>query len=107
MAKIFFRVQTKGITFAEMADWDSYDGGDDGESEGLAVCGEPDGMDGGSKFGGAWDAMDDDDEVVILEGSVLARIYDGYRIRPTREVARFTVAEWSQMLDDGSALDWR
>jgi hypothetical protein len=107
MAKRFFRVQTKGISFDEMVNYDSLDGGDDGEVEGLAVSGEPDGMDGGSRFGGAWDAMDDDDDVVILEGKIIASIYDGYRIRPTREVTRFTVAEWSAMLADGSAFDYR
>jgi len=105
MAKHFFRVQTKGISFDEMRTWNSADGGD-GASEGLAVSMSPDGRDGGSRFGGAWDAMDNDDDLVILEGEVLAEIYDGYRIRPTRELARFTIAEWSKMLEDGSAWDW-
>ena len=103
----FFRAQGKGIAFEDMVDYNSLDGGDDGAEEGLAVSGSPDGLDGGSMFGGAWGALNDDDEVVVLEGTILAEIYDGYRIRPTREVARFTKAAWNQMIDDGSAWDWR
>ena len=107
MATRFFRVQNKNISFEEMVEWNSGDGADDSGSEGLAVSSEPDGMDGGSRFGGAWDALDDDDEVVILEGQILNSIYDGYLIRPTREVARFTIAEWSRMIKDGSAANYR
>lgn len=99
----FFRCQTRGYTFEQMAAFNSADGGDDGEAEGLAVSGRADGLDGGARFGGAWDAMDDQDEVVVMDGQVVAEIYDGYRIRPTREVARFTVAEWREMMVDGRA----
>lgn len=108
MARRFFRVQHKGYSFEDMCAFTSADGGDGLGEEvgGLCVSGSADGLDGGSRFGGAWYAMDDDDEVVVLEGYVLARIYDGYRIEPTREVARFTVAEWARMIDDGTASDW-
>lgn len=102
----FFRVQSKGYSFEQMAEFDSLDGGDDGAEIGLAVSGRADGRDGGSRFGGAWDAMNDDDEVVVLEGHIVAEIYDGYRIRPTREVARFTVAQWAQMLKSGEAQNY-
>jgi hypothetical protein len=102
----FFRVQHKGYSFEETASFASRDGGDGYGEEGLAVSGSPDGLDGGSRFGGAWDAMDDDDEVLVLEGQVICKIYDGYRIRPTREVARFKVGEWAKMIQNGTAWDW-
>jgi hypothetical protein len=101
----FFRVQSKGISFEEMINWNSDDGGD-GETVGLAVSGSANGIDGGARFGGAWEAVNDDDELIVLEGRILAGIYDGYRIQPTREIARFTIAEWKIMLDDGTAWDW-
>jgi hypothetical protein len=101
----FYRVQKKGYSFEDMCNHVSADGGD-GYDEGLAVSGRPDGLDGGSRFGGAWDAMDPDDEVIVLEGRILCEIYDGYRIEPTREIARFTVAQWEKMLNDGRAWDW-
>jgi len=101
----FFRVQTKGISFEEMAQYDSQDGGD-GETVGLAVSSRPNGLDGGSRFGGAYDALDDDDEIIILEGRIVTEIYDGYRIRPTREIARFTIAQWDEMLESGEAWEY-
>lgn len=67
MTQNFFRVQKKGYTFDQMKNFSSVDGGD-GYSEGLAVSGSPEGKDGGSRFGGAWEAMNDDDDLVILQG---------------------------------------
>lgn len=101
----FFRIQSKGISFEEMKSYNSEDGGD-GHYEGLAVSGSPDGCDGGGRFGGAWGAYDDDDEVVILEGRVIDEIYDGYRIRPIKEIARFTKGQWKEMLENGEAWDY-
>lgn len=106
MARRFFRVQGKGYTLEQMQSHVSEDWGEDGGEEGLAVSGFASGLDGGARFGGSWDAMNDDDEVIVLEGDVICKIYDGYRIYPTREVARFTVAEWARMLEDGTASDW-
>jgi hypothetical protein len=103
--KNYFRVQQKGYTFDQMKNFNSVDGGD-GENEGLAVSSAPNGIDGGSKFGGAWEAMNDNDDLVILNGQVVCRIYDGYRLIPTAEVARFTIAQWKTMLADGSAYDY-
>ena len=103
--KNYFRVQQKGYTFDQMKNFNSIDGGD-GENEGLAVSSAPNGIDGGSKFGGAWEAMNDDDDLVILNGRVICRIYDGYRIIPAAEVARFKISEWKIMLADGSAYDY-
>jgi len=96
----FFRVQGKGISLEQMKSHDSTDGGD-GYDVSLAVSSRPDG-----RFGGAWDAMNDDDELVVLRGQIIVEIYDGYRIRPTEEVARFTIAEWEKMLEDGTAWDY-
>ena len=84
--KNYFRVQQKGYTFDQMKNFNS--------------------IDGGSKFGGAWEAMNDDDDLVILNGRVICRIYDGYRIIPAAEVARFKISEWKIMLADGSAYDY-
>ena len=99
----FFRIQEKGISFEEMKYFNSEDV-IDGSAEGLCVSGSPHGLDGGSRFGGAWDAYDDNDgEIVIMEGRIISKIYDGYRIRPTREIARFTKKQWSEMLETGEA----
>jgi len=73
----------------------------------LAVSSRADGLDGGGpRFGGAWDALDDDDEVIVLEGYIIKKIYDGYRVRPIREVARFTLTEWEQMLESEEAFEF-
>jgi hypothetical protein len=37
---------------------------------------------------------------------VIAEIYDGYRIRPTAEIARFSKGEWQSKIEDGSAWDY-
>lgn len=105
MAQNYFRVQAKGYSFDDMKNFNSIDGGD-GENEGLAVSSSSNGLDGGSRFGGAWDAMNDDDDLIILNGEIVCKIYDGYRIRPTREIARFTVGEWRKMILDGSASEF-
>lgn len=96
----FFRVQGKGYSIEDMKTFNSANGGD-GLIEGLCVSDTPDG-----NFGGAWDAMNDDDEIVILTGTIIAEIYDGYRIIPATEIARFTIAEWKTKLRDGSAWDY-
>lgn len=103
---MFFRVQGKGISFEEMQLHTSDCGGEYEEVNGLAVSISPNGMDGGSRFGGAWDAMDDDDELVVLEGTIITEIYDGYLVTPVKEIARFSIAEWEIMLDDGSAWEY-
>lgn len=106
MAKRYFRIQAAGISFENMQSFVSEDGGD-GYAEGLCVSGSASGLDGGSRFGGAWDAYDaDNGEVVVLEGYKIAQIYDGYRIEPTKEIARFTKSEWAQMLEDGTADEY-
>jgi len=101
----FFRVQGKGYSFEEMQQHQTQVDVDDFEA-GLCVSTSPDGYDGGSQFGGAYDAMDDDDDLVILEGKVIREIYDGVVIIPTREIARFTIAEWDKMLESGEAWEY-
>jgi len=101
----FFRAQGKGHSLEQMQQFVSASGGDAGEDDelvGLCVSDSPN----PSTFGGAWGAMEDDDEVVILRGQVLTEIYDGYRIYPTAEVARFSVAEWRQMVTDETAWEY-
>ncbi len=102
----FFRAQEKGITFEAMIEFASEDGGD-GYSEGLCVCMSAAGTDGGNApFGGSLGALNADDEIVVLEGIILHEIYDGYRIRPTAEIARFPIREWERMVESGEASEY-
>lgn len=100
----FFRLQDAGITFEQMMDFNSANGGDgleDEELEGLCVSDTPD------SFGGAEGAYGPGrpGEVVILKGYG-TRIYDGYRIQPTKEIARFSWETWMAKIADGSAWDY-
>ena len=99
----YFRLQDAGISFEEMRQFSSADGGDGYEEiGGLCVSDSPD------SFGGAQGAYNDNrpGEVVILKGRVLVEIYDGYRIQPTAEVARFSLDTWLEMIADESAWDY-
>lgn len=99
----YFRLQDAGISFNDMTKFNSADGGDDcGNIGGLCVSGSP------NKFGGAEGAYSAarPGEVVVLKGSRLAEIYDGFRIQPTVEVARFPLSDWRKMVDDGTAWDY-
>lgn len=83
----FFRLQDAGIDFNSMRNYTSADGGDGlgDEVGGLCVSGFV------NSFGGAEGAYSAErpGEVVVLKGRILAEIYDGYRIEPTKEIARF------------------
>ena len=99
----FFRLQDAGINFNDMIDFNSEDGGDDcGDIGGLCVSSSPD------SFGGADGAYNDNrpGEVVIMTGRILAEIYDGYRIQPTNEIARFSLSDWQRMIADETAWDY-
>ncbi len=101
----FFRLQDAGITLEEMQNYNSANGGDgfeDEELDGLCVSDAPD------SFGGAEGAYGAGrpGEVVILKGRKLVEIYDGYRIQPTAEVARFPLEVWKQMIADETAWDY-
>lgn len=99
----FFRLQDAGISFKDMQNFSSADGGDGmGEVGGLCVSGFV------NKFGGAEGAYNASrpGEVVVLKGHILAEIYDGYRIMPTKEVARFSLTDWQRMVEDGEASDY-
>lgn len=100
--QFFFRVQEPGISLAAMQDWNSSDGGDGG-GDGLCAI---ETIESPPRFGGAWDALFDCGEVVVLQGEKLCRIYDGVRIRPTAVVARHSAAEWTEMVADGSAYQY-
>lgn len=97
----YFRLQDRGITLSQMKKFNSTDGGD-GQSRGLCVSDRPD------HFGGAEGAYGADrpGEVVVVKGKVVEQIYDGYRIRPTEVVARFSWAEWKKKIADESAWDY-
>ena len=99
----YFRLQDAGISFEDMCKFNSADGGDGHEEVGgLCVSDSPD------KFGGAEGAYGANrpGEVVILKGRKLVEIYDGYRIQPTAEVARFSLNDWRKMIADESAWDY-
>ena len=99
----YFRLQDAGISFKDMQNFSSADGGDGmGEVGGLCVSGSV------SHFGGAEGAYcaSRPGEVVVLKGHILAEIYDGYRIMPTKEVARFSLTDWQRMVEDGEASDY-
>jgi hypothetical protein len=102
----FFRAQGAGIPFEQMRTYDSLHMADDDYARpgGLAASSSPDGMDGGSAFGGA--PLEPNDEIVIFSGKVIERIYDGYLVAPEREIARFTVTRWMEMLETGEAWDY-
>lgn len=100
----FFRLQDAGISFEDMQNYTSADGGDGMGDEvgGLCVSGFV------NMFGGAEGAYNPrrPGEVVVLKGHILAEIYDGYRIMPTKEVARFSLPDWQRMVEDGEASDY-
>lgn len=88
----YFRAQTKGYSFEQMLSHTSGDGGDGYGAEvgGLCACLSVSELLSNT----VWGALDADDEVVLLTAQKLQTIYDGYRVRPIAEVARFTVAEF-------------
>ena len=102
----FFRLQGKGITFNEMQNYDSIHMSEDDYDRpgGLTASINADGYDGGSQFGGA--PMDDDMEVVVFQGCIIERIYDGYLTEPSEEIARFSAPKWLEMIESGEAYDY-
>jgi hypothetical protein len=93
----YFRVQGKGISFDSMKHFVSADGGDGNEDQG-GICAV---MSAYDVIGNtAWDAANDDDEVVCFEGREICEIYDGYRVQPVSEVARWSCAEFKSNLDE-------
>lgn len=73
-----------------MQKFNSADGGD-GNSEGLCACETVTDLMNNTVM----DAMNDDDEIVIIAGHEICKIYDGVRIEPVLEIARFTVAQFN------------
>lgn len=96
--RTFFRIQEKGISFEDMQKYISASGGDDMEhTGGICAAGSVTEL----LFNTAMDAYDDSDgEVVVFTGYVLAEIYDGYRVEPIQELARFAPSEFEQRADE-------
>jgi len=96
----YFRAQTKGYSFEQMKSYNSANGGDgyedDEEKEGLCACLTVSDL----LRNTVMDAMGDDDEVVVLSGYEVEEIYDGYRVRPGGEKARFTVKFFREHADE-------
>jgi hypothetical protein len=84
----YFRAQSKGYTFKQMQNFNSADGGDGCENAGgLCACLTVADLLRNTVMG----AMYDNDEVIVIGGYKITEIYDGYRIDPVKEIARFTV----------------
>lgn len=100
----FLRVQDAGIPFSALQAFTSADGGDD-----LACMGGLCACDSVSALlrNTAIEAYGPDRpaEVVIFTGRILARIYDGYRVEPIRELARYPLEEFRARADE-IAWDW-
>jgi len=93
----YFRAQTRGIAFSAMKAHVSADGGDDmEEAGGVCACLTVSEL----LRNTVMDAMNPDDEVVIFRGHEVAEIYDGYRVEPVEEIARFTVREFRACADE-------
>jgi len=98
----YFRAQGKGHTLIEMQNHTSKDGANEGGTEGVCCCDSIDGLLNNTVM----DAMNDDDEVVVIRGQEIAEIYDGYRVYPTEIIARMTVAEFTRLAETGAAYDY-
>lgn len=89
--KTYFRAQHAGYSFSDMTDFVSADGGDDLEEVGgICACSTVADLLRNTVMG----AMSANDEVVVFSARKIAEIYDGYRVEPVAELARFTVAEF-------------
>jgi hypothetical protein len=105
--KNYFRAQRRGIDFEEMKSWRSVGSDQITEFDGVAATRSAAGLDGGSRFGGSYDAYSNDDgEVIVFEGTAIEELYDGVIVEPEREIARFTKGEWNAKLEDESAYDF-
>jgi len=105
----FFRVQEPGIPFEAMKAHRSQHFDESGEwfeADGICACMSADGLEGGSRFGGAWDALYPDGEVVVFRGHIVEEIYDGYIVEPIEEIARFPLDVWERMLQTGEAQEY-
>lgn len=88
---IYFRAQTRNISFQNLQSHISADGGDGMEEQGgVCACLTVTEM----LRNTVMDALDEDDEVVIFAGHEICEIYDGYRVQPIREIARMTICEF-------------
>lgn len=98
----YFRINHSHHTFAEMQNYTSADGGDELEEVGgLCVTNSVSSLVSNTAF-----FRSDNAEIVILRGQKLAEIYDGFRIYPTAEVARFSYAEFIKKLEDETIFDY-
>lgn len=85
----YFRLQRAGITLSAMQRHRTREGN-----------GVPCQLSMSDSFGGAWDAFEDDGEIVVLEGKKLRDLYDGVLLYPTRILARFSKGFFTQHLDE-------
>ena len=91
--RTYFRAQHAGYSFEDMTSFVSADGGDDLENiGGLCACSTVADLLRNTVMG----AMSANDEVVVFSAMKIAEIYDGYRVEPVAELARFTVAEFKR-----------
>ena len=87
----YFRAQTKNISFDNLKNHISADGGDGMEEfGGVCACITVSDLARNTVM----DALEDDDEVIIFQGREICEIYDGYRVEPVAEIVRMTIAEF-------------
>jgi len=82
----YFRFHYGHYTLAEMQNYISVDGGDDGGDDGICACESVSGLIRNTVF---TNSDDHEAEVVVLKGQKLTTIYDGVRIYPTEIVTTF------------------
>jgi hypothetical protein len=96
----FFRLQEKNLSLAQMQAHRSFLDVDQDGNEIYAdgICA----VDTVTKsFGGSPES-----EVVVFDGQLVERIYDGVVVTPVKIVARFSYNKWCDMVDDETAYDY-
>lgn len=82
----FFRIQEKGIDFESMKNFVSGDGGDGlGDEGGVCACMTVTELKNVKH-------CTNGDEIIVFAGRKICEIYDGYRVDPVEEIARFDIS---------------
>lgn len=94
---IYIRAHRGSFTFEELTTHTSLDGGDGvGDQGGVCACDSVASLLSNTVMS----ALEDTDEVIVFRGYPVCAIYDGWRVVPTAEVARFTVADLRARFDE-------
>lgn len=101
--KTYFRLQLGHYTFEQMENYQSEDGGDGmAEEGGLCACDSVTDLTRNT----VWPLWNERNaEVVVFQGHKVCDIYDGARVTPVKEIARYSGGQFKQMVEDGTAYD--